>query len=135
MSDWLYGEPATGDISDFRFVRMEFCGAGDGEYIMHKDHVQRFVEASVKLHHSPGINPANGEQTTPIWRITSAPLHASSYWWSTPSLEGNGGADGAAIVKGGRSETLFIDRDYIRRIEEDEVLSEAAAIQARRERE
>lgn len=118
--NWLYGEPVKGDISDFRFVRMEFCGSQDGEYIMHKDHVAKFVEASVRLHHKPGINPANKVKTTPIWRITSAPLHASSYWWTTPSLEGNDSPDGAFIVKGGPSEVLFIDREYVARIDCEE---------------
>lgn len=120
---WLYGEPVKGDIADFREVRMDFCYGASNEYIMHKDHVARFVEASVKLHHTPGINPANKEPTAPIWRITSAPLHASSYWWTTPSLEGNDNPEGALIVKGGPCETVFIDRERVEqfRREEDEM--------------
>jgi hypothetical protein len=120
---WLYGEPVRGDIADFRQVRMDFCYGASNEYIMHKNHVSRFVEASVKLHHSPGINPANKNPTSRIWRITSAPLHGNSYWWSTPSLNGNDDPAGAVILKGGPSETLFIDRVYVNQInrEEDEM--------------
>jgi hypothetical protein len=110
---WLYGEPLKGDISDFRMVRMDFCYGASNEYIMHKNHVARFVEASVKLHHTPGINPANKETTAPIWRISSAPLHGSSYWWTTPSLEGNDDPSGAAIVKAGPSDDVFIDRERL----------------------
>lgn len=123
---WLYGERVKGDISEFRLVRMSFCHGSGHEYIMHKDHVARFVEASVKLHHTPGINPANKEPTSRIWRIDSAPLHASSYWWTTPSLDGNDSPDGAAIVKGGPSETLFIDWAYVATLnrEEDELEAE-----------
>jgi hypothetical protein len=101
---------------------MEFRrGNGSGhEYIMHKDHVAKFVEASVKLHHTPGINPANKEKTAPIWRITSAPLHASSYWWTTPSLHGNDDPDGAFIVQSGPAETLFLDRQYLDQLRDEE---------------
>ena len=136
---WLYGTPVAGDIADYREVRMDFCYGKSNEYIMHKDHVVRFVEASVKLHHTPGINPANKEQTSPIWRITSAPLHGSSYWWTTPSLEGNNNPDGALIVRGGPSETVFIDRERLeqfRREEDDmEEAEEAAASVTRPHRE
>lgn len=123
MSRWLYGEPAKGAISDYRMVRMDFCQGSSNEYIMHKDHVARFVEASVKLHHTPGVNPVNKEPTSRIWRIESAPLHQCSYWWTTPSLEGNDDPAGAAIIKSGPSEQLFIDREYVDRInrEEDEL--------------
>jgi hypothetical protein len=93
---------------------------------MHKDHVDRFVEASVKLHHTPGINPANKEPTSRIWRITSAPLHASSYWWTTPSLEGNDNPEGAGIVKGGPPETRFVDREYTCRMAAEEAAMEEA---------
>lgn len=115
-TSWLYGAPAQGDISDFRFVRMEFCASPAAEYIMHKDHVPRFVEASVKLHHNPGVNPGNGQKTAPIWRITSAPLHVGTYWWTTPNLQGNDDPEGAAIVKGGKPETLFVDHEYVDRL-------------------
>lgn len=120
---WLYGEPVAGDISEFRLVRMDFCYGAGNEYIVHKDHVCRFVEASVKLHHTPGINPANKEETSRIWRITSAPLHGCSYWWTTPSLEGNDNPDGATIIKGGPSVTVFIDREFVAQCnrEEDEM--------------
>lgn len=120
---WLYGEPVKGDITEFRQVRMYFCYGASNEYIMHKDHVASFVEASVKLHHTPGINPANKEPTSPIWRITSAPLHGHSYWWTTPSLEGNDDPTGAVIVQGGPSETVFIDRARVEQFnrEEDEM--------------
>ncbi len=123
---WLYGEPVTGDITDYRQVRMDFCYGKSNEYIMHKDHVARFVEASVKLHHTPGINPANKVTTAPIWRITSAPLYGSSYWWTTPSLEGNDNPQGAIIVKGGPSENVFIDRDKLEQFCRDEEEMEAA---------
>jgi hypothetical protein len=126
---WLYGEPVTGDISEFRLVRMDFCYGASNEYIMHRDHVPRFVEASVKLHHTPGINPANKEPTSRIWRITSAPLRGCSYWWTTPSLEGNDNPEGATIVKAGPSGTVFKDQEYIDRInrEEDELESSEGA--------
>lgn len=123
---WLYGEPVKGDITEFRQVRMDFCYGASNEYIMHKDHVARFVEASVKLHHTPGINPANKEPTARIWRITSAPLHGHSYWWTTPSLKGNDDPAGAVIVKAGPSETAFVDREYVDRINREEDEMEAA---------
>jgi len=123
---WLYGEPVAGDISDYRQVRMDFCYGSSNEYIMHKDHVARFVEASVKLHHTPGINPANKEPTSPIWRITSAPLHGSSYWWTTPCLEGNDNPEGALIVKGGPSENVFIDHARLDQFRREEAEMEAA---------
>ena len=123
---WLYGIPATGDIADFRLVRMDFCYGASNEYIMHRDHVARFVEASVKLHHTPGINPGNKEPTARIWQITSAPLHVSSYWWSTPNLRGNDNPEGAGIVEGGPSETLFVDREYTDRMAAEEAAMEEA---------
>nr|AIA11767.1 Unknown Function [uncultured bacterium] len=117
---WLYGKPITGDIRDFRLVRMSFCEGHAQEHIMHKDHVARFVEASVKLHHTPGINPATKGKTAPIWRIESAPLHTDTYWWATPSLDGRDEDAGAAIVRNGPFETLFVDQKYVDRINRQE---------------
>lgn len=122
-SNWPDDGPIRGDISDFRFVCMEFCHGAVVEYIMHKDQVPRFVEASLKLHHHPGINPANKAKTARIRRITCAPPRARSYWWTTPNLARNDDPQGAAIIRGGPSETLFVDPDHVNQIkpEEDDI--------------
>lgn len=56
-------------------------------YITHESHVAGFVAAQIELHHEPGVNPFNGNKTTPIWRIETAPFTACGpYWWTTPGL-------------------------------------------------
>lgn len=113
-NEWLYGTPLAGDIADYRMVRVQFCKGPDQDYVMHKDHVARFVEATVKLHFDPGINPATGARCARIWRVSSAPINGSTYWWCVPNLGKNNDPEGAVIAHPGRADELFIDREFAR---------------------
>lgn len=87
-------------LSDFRQVEVLMLGpAGPGRertHLVHKDHVARFMAATLELHHAPGINPHNGGATTPVGEIRVYTLRAAGpYWHTTPGLKGNGDAAGA----------------------------------------
>ena len=97
-------------LSDLRQVTLYFRKSTPSSYIVHKDEVAALVQASKRLHFEPGINPANGYKTAPIYQITVAELLFNGpYWWSTPSLKGNREPDGARIVQEGVEDTVFFD--------------------------
>jgi len=56
-------------------------------HLMHKDYVDEFKKASIKLHYSPGVNPHNGNKTAKIDRIEVRALEPQKpYWWARESL-------------------------------------------------
>jgi hypothetical protein len=56
------------------------------EYIVHEDHVERFVKATVRLHYAPGINPHAGVRLRVTRKVTVAEFEAQGpFWWTTPS--------------------------------------------------
>lgn len=78
---------ATGNIQDYREVKVYYIGGNLSTRLFHKSDVSQFVDATVRLHHKPGINPHSKLTTSPVWRITSAPLaYFGPYWWTTRSL-------------------------------------------------
>lgn len=63
-----------------------YCPHPTKHIVMETD-VQMLVDASVKLHYMPGINPHNKVDTARLWEITVAKLGAfKTFWWSQPSL-------------------------------------------------
>lgn len=60
-------------------------------HLVHKDYVQDLVEASVKLHYSPGRNPHNGEKTSRLYYIECNQLLPDTVpWWGVPDLTSEG---------------------------------------------
>lgn len=95
-------------ISQLALVKITFYHVSDnGNCIpstpmvryMHQSQVDTFIEATVRLHHSPGINPHNGAETAKLWEIKVAGLQEDtvSYWWCNPDLKSNGSAQGAQL--------------------------------------
>jgi hypothetical protein len=95
-------------ISQLRLVKVIFYHVdkegrsipGDGNvHYMHESQVQTFIDATVALHHEPGINPHNGVKTASLWEIKVCGLEekAVSYWWCDPTLKDNYSAHGAKI--------------------------------------
>lgn len=116
-------------ISELRIVRLHFWGDKEdfyGEFnskltstqihrsvskhMMHKSQVEKFIEASLKLHHSPGINPhiknrfkESGEldnKTAKLEYITiqKLDLNGRTLWWCMPSLGVKGESKDGAII-------------------------------------
>ena len=77
-------------IADFRRVTLTFRhenGCSLSSHVVHKDEVDRLIEASKSLHYDPGVNPYNGGKTSQIIMISVAePYITGPYWWSTPGL-------------------------------------------------
>lgn len=75
-------------ISEFRLVHVHFKDREQhNTHLMHATQVDRFIQATVELHHSPGINPANNNKTLPISEISAYNIRsAGPYWWTTPGL-------------------------------------------------
>lgn len=71
------------------------------KYVVHKSHVDAMRDAFVQLHHSPGVNPHNGEKTAEIWKLECGPLVANGpHWWTTPGLGKDKEAVGALLFGG-----------------------------------
>lgn len=68
-------------------------------HYMHEDQVDTFVQATIRLHHEPGINPHNEAPTARLWEITVNGLETETktYWWCHPDLRGSTG--GAKLNK------------------------------------
>lgn len=96
-------------IGDFRIVHVTTVRS-DGlihiaEYVVHKDEVDKIVEAQKRLHYSPGINPHNGNKTAEALSIDVCEFTATGpFWWSTPDLQNNKDSAGAIVMA----------RDYVR---------------------
>ena len=74
-------------VSELSSVRLYFVHSFKNEdikvqnittYIVPTEHVDRFVTAQVRLHHTPGINPHNYSNTTKIREITVSVLQTGS---------------------------------------------------------
>lgn len=100
-------------IDEIRQITVHFVNGRANSYLIHRDEIDRFIEATKELHVDPGRNPHNGEPTARAWRITSAPLQCQGpYWWTTPGLQRNGDRNGARILNGDYgAEDLWVDWD------------------------
>jgi len=104
-------------VSDLRLVTLYWQNGGaNSTHIVPASDVERLKEATVRLHHTPGVNPANGGETRKVWLITSEGMtFEGPYWWSTPSLESNGDPAGARLLRGNFDrEILFEDKEFSR---------------------
>lgn len=94
--------------TDLRIVTMDWVSGAPTEHIVLASQVALFIEACKRLHFNPGVNPANGNETSRIWRLRVSELRAHGpYWWACPSLDGQG--EGALTFGAGISKTVWID--------------------------
>lgn len=75
---------------DLVLVKLKFANEPPyTEYhLLYRD-VEAFIEATYKLHVSPGINPHNGRVTIPVVKILAYTCKPTKYWWTDPSLSHN----------------------------------------------
>jgi hypothetical protein len=102
-------------LSDLRLVTLIFQDMRDVKtHIVPASDVAKLTEATVRLHHTPGVNPGTGNPTRKICMITAEPMDLyGPYWWTTPSLEQNYDGAGARIIQGTcRREILFEDKEF-----------------------
>lgn len=89
-------------------VTVYFEGTTQSVHFVTSNELERLLEATVELHHDPGINPHNQGKTARAVRITGRKIrmdkrkvHAyGPYWWSTPGLANNDDPRGAKIYGG-----------------------------------
>ena len=113
-------------LSDVRKVTLHYIGSTPASYLVPADQVDRFVEASKRLHFRPGKNPHNGEDAAKVWKITVAEMELRGpYWWTVPDLQNNGDPAGAQIIDAGREQTAFVDEATVRRWQAEEAEAEA----------
>lgn len=112
--DKLGGAPLTGVLaSDLRVVSMDWVDGAPTEHIVLASELTMFVEACKRLHFSPGVNPANGNETARIWRLRVSDLMAHGpYWWAQPGLGDVIPRVGALTISAGISRTAWIDEEY-----------------------
>lgn len=109
----LRARAASGEIADVRQVTIYFYD-GSHQFLIHKDGIEAFVEAQVKLHFEPGVNPHNQNKTKKIWKITSSELsYDGPFWWSTPDLMKNGDPAGVKILDGRNERTVWVDQKTV----------------------
>jgi hypothetical protein len=92
------------------------------KYIIPKQDLDAFVEATVRLHHDPGINPHNKHITGPIRRISTDSFSVvGPFWWTTPDLQSTG-KSGARIIRPHTEcgEQVWIDPVYKQKLLQDE---------------
>ena len=100
-------------VSDLRIVTINFLSGLGGQaepatHIVHKDDVDRFVQACIKLHGDPGINPHNKQTTAPAESIdVSEPRGIGYHWWATPDLMKNEDYEEGAGVIDIKSKTVW----------------------------
>jgi hypothetical protein len=84
-------------VSQLRMVSLHFMSGSISKHVVHESQVDVMVEASLKLHHEPGVNPHNGKETAKLREIFLWKLQRSGpYWWTGPSLHA-GDKKGAAV--------------------------------------
>ena len=95
-------------VRDLRLIKIYWSGIKDitTYYILQKD-IEKFLQATIALHHSQGKNPHNGRETNKINRITSQKPSAGRYWWTTPNLKNNDDPNGALIINFSSEEELW----------------------------
>jgi hypothetical protein len=97
-------------ISELRIVELWFKDGSPQKHIVHQDDVDKFVEATLKLHFKPGINPhvTDGDnKTSRVSQIWVFPIvNQGGYWWSDPELKSN---TGAHIYDSGLGKIAWID--------------------------
>jgi hypothetical protein len=84
-------DPAVDGIllGDIRKVELMWEEGTPTSYLIHKDEVETFIDANLKLHYDPGINPATKEKTARVWQIRVGKLKRKGpYWWTSPALDG-----------------------------------------------
>lgn len=94
---------STLPISEFCIV--EYLFQDNSTYhkeIVHRNEVDEFCEALLRLHYEPGVNPHNNGKTAKIIAINVLRCEPrGAFWWTSPSLDGEDGAMmfGASYVK------------------------------------
>ncbi len=104
-------------VSELRQVRIEFDETTPSVYLMHMSQVATFMEATLKLHHSPGVNPHNQVKTASakeIWVTRFDRVGQKSYWWCAPSLQANA-AESASLVVNHDYERVWAREDVLAR--------------------
>lgn len=91
-------------ISELRVVTLTHHNNGkrseyQARHMMHESQVEIFVQATIKLHHSPGYNPHNGVKTDNLWeiKVSKVETEVESYWWCVPDLQNNRDPKGAQL--------------------------------------
>jgi hypothetical protein len=81
-------------VSDFCIVEYLFQNSNSyNKEIIHKDEVDTFCEALLRLHYDPGFNPHSGGKTAEIIAINVLRCEPrGAFWWTSPSLDGEEGA-------------------------------------------
>ena len=100
-------------IADLRKVTITWVASPDKlptftDHFVHKDHVDRFVKACIRLHVDPGINPHNGNKTDRAANIAVSSPDIDCYWWSTPDLQNNEDYEnGAGVIDFSKSTVVW----------------------------
>ncbi len=89
-------------------VTVHFENGSTSAYLVSQSDLDRFLKATLELHHDPGVNPHSGGTTDKVVKITSRTLQSKGrFWWSTPGLKANDDPKGAEILEWSKEEILW----------------------------
>jgi len=98
-------------LSELRQVTVAYEDGGHADYIVLADEVDRFIEATRRLHVDPGVNPHNGNPARRAVRISLSHLTMRGpFWWTSPELR-SGAAAGAHVIDADRTDIVFSAAD------------------------
>lgn len=98
---------------DLRVVTLCFHHGRDEEYIVHREQMQTLIDASIKLHFDPGINPHSLVEAAKIYAIKVARLRAyGQYWWTKQNLGTDKTEDGAFTISAGVGRIVWRDDGF-----------------------
>lgn len=101
-----------------------------GEHYVPTVDVDLLVQASIRLHHTPGINPHTGGAAARIWKITSEDMVLSDpCWWTKPSLNSEDNTKGARSISWHGDTILFLDETSQEHIEAERARQEQLEIE------
>lgn len=118
-------------LSAVRKVTLSWIGGAPSSFLVAESDVNTFIEATKRLHFKPGRNPHNNAECAKIWRITVSKMEMRGpFWWTVPDLQKNGDPRGARIIDGGIDKEVWVDEEYVARLNAEEAEAEAAHYRA-----
>ncbi|XWV25040.1 hypothetical protein QJ856_gp0738 [Tupanvirus deep ocean] len=102
------------DVNNLREISVQFKSEENcTKYLVMKNDVDNMVEAIVRLHIEPGLNPYNRIKTSSIEMITLGKPKINNYWWSSADLIGKDKTKIANVIDFDENEIIFASKNEV----------------------
>lgn len=109
-------------MTDFVRVQLEFPDLPDKnrfsqlvrhEDLVHRDDLRTFIEAKIKLHYSPGVDPKTGKRSPYLQSISVCDMLVDDRAWiAKANLGATDGEPSARTIKLGPERIVWLHPDY-----------------------